>query len=135
MIVVDASVWIGVAIGDDTFHPRSFAWLATSLAGGEQYAVPTIVFPEVAGAVARRSRSVAEGDRARQLVASTSGLHVVVVDADLADLAARLAADLGLRGADAVYVALSARHTCPLVTWDAEIIRKAAGVIEARQPE
>jgi len=56
------------------------------------------------------------------------------VDAGLAHQAALIAADLGLRGADAIYVALAERLGCPLVTWDVEMIRKTKGVIEARQP-
>ena len=58
-----------------------------------------------------------------------------MVDAELALPAAELASELRLRGADAVYVAMTHRLGVPLVTWDREQLERAAVRIEARTPD
>jgi predicted nucleic acid-binding protein len=45
-----------------------------------------------------------------------------------------MAADYGLRGADAVYAALAAQLAIPLVTWDAEQIARVQTAIQAGIP-
>lgn len=65
---------------------------------------------------------------------TTPGLTLESMETSLVREATRLAADLGLRGADAIYVATAARIACPFVTWDDEVIQKTRGVIETRQP-
>jgi len=134
VIVVDASVWVSVAIPEDAFRTVSRAWLAASVATGEAFAGPSIVLAEVAGAVARRSGEAGKADIAVQSLGATPRMTIHAVDEALAREAARLAADLGLRGADAVYVATAVRLGCPLVTWDDEMIRKTRDTIAARQP-
>jgi len=134
VIVVDASVWVSGAVPDETDYQLVRRWLRTQLRTGEPLGGPTIVLAEVAGAIARRSGSTGEADEAVREVLLVAGPNLLPVDETLAREAARLAADLGLRGADATYVATAARFACPLVTWDAEMIRKTHGTIAARHP-
>ena len=54
------------------------------------------------------------------LVHRLPNVRLVPVDVELAVLGAEAAAELGLRGADALYVALARRLDVPLVTWDQE---------------
>lgn len=63
--------------------------------------------------------------------------RLVSVDRPLAMLATRLAlaADLCLRGADALYVALARRQSAPLVTWDGEQLVRCEGSVEAVTPQ
>jgi predicted nucleic acid-binding protein len=75
--------------------------------------------------------------RGRRAVADIIGdpaFRIVPIDQALAEAAARHAADLFLRGADAVYVALAERLGVPLITWDNEQLARAAAVIDARVP-
>ena len=51
--------------------------------------------------------------------------RLVPVEADLARRSARIARELKLRGADAVYVALARRLGIPLVTWDRDQLEQA----------
>lgn len=134
MIVVDASVWVSTAIPSDAFETMSSTWLARAVLAGEELAGPALVLAEVAGAVSRKLGDVARADLAVQRVAATPRLTLLPVDDTLAREAARLAADLGLRGADAAYVAVARRLTCPLITWDAEMIRKTQGMVDAQHP-
>ena len=62
------------------------------------------------------------------------GVRLVAVDRQLADGAARLAARLRLRGADAVYVALAERLDLPLVTLDSQQLERGGSVIDVRRP-
>lgn len=134
MIVVDASIWVSVALTADRFHDPSRTSLDTQVSGGERLVAPSLVLVEVSGAIARRSGNVVQADAAVRRLETTPGLRLESMEAALVREATRLAADLGLRGADALYVATAARFACPLVTWDAEVIRKTAGVVEAREP-
>ena len=47
----------------------------------------------------------------------------------------RLTAKLRLRGADAVYVALAAICSEPLITLDAEMLERARGIADVFTPE
>ena len=134
MIVVDASVWVSISMPTDSFRTVSRAWLAAALRADESFAGPSLVLAELAGAVARKTGDVSKADGAVRRIDSTPNVTLLPVDDALAREAARLAADLGLRGADATYVAVARRLGCPLVTWDAEMVRKTAGTVDARQP-
>lgn len=60
MIVVDANVWVSVALTADRFHAPSRTWLDAQVVGGERLVAPSIVLVEVSGAIARRSGNVGE---------------------------------------------------------------------------
>jgi predicted nucleic acid-binding protein len=68
------------------------------------------------------------------LVSATPGLRLVPGEPELAILAARLAADLQLRGPDATYVAVAHHLNIPLVTWDKEQLHRAARLIATSTP-
>ncbi len=50
-------------------------------------------------------------------------------------MAAKVAANLRLRGADAFYVAAASRLDIPLVTWDQEQMERARGLVNVITPE
>jgi predicted nucleic acid-binding protein len=120
LYVVDASVWAGWLILDDLYHDPSRHWISTAARQGEPLYAPLLVLAEVAGAVARRTGLSELGAHAVSLVQHLPDARLVAIDAELAQLGARVAAELRLRGADALYVALARRLGAPLVTWDQE---------------
>lgn len=133
-MVIDASVWIGALHVQDAHHAASTRWLNQHLTGATQLVTPTLALAEVAGAIRRRTGSVASGNRVIADIAALPGLDLVPLDIALASEAAALAADRALRGADAVYVAVARRLGLPLVTWDEEIHTRCAGVIRVVYP-
>lgn len=133
-VVVDASVWIGYLLSSDVHHVPCVTWLDECLLAGTRITVPTIALPEVAGAIARRTGLESTGFAAIAWIEGLPRVDTIELDDGLARASARLAASLRLRGADAVYVALAARLGLPLVTWDQELLERAAGRIEARVP-
>lgn len=104
------------------------------MAAGGHAIVPTLLLPEVGGALSRRTGDAALAYRVVGDIVRLPGLRLVNVTQQLGALAAQLAADLRLRGADAVYVAVAQALSLPLVTWDREQLSRAASRVTVRTP-
>jgi len=61
-------------------------------------------------------------------------MQLVTIDQGLVTMATDLAADLELRAADALFVALARHLTLPLVTFDAEQLQKPSAIISTIRP-
>jgi predicted nucleic acid-binding protein len=68
------------------------------------------------------------------MIRQRPGIRLVGLDASLAEEAALLATDQGLRGADAVYLAVAARFGLPVVTWDLEMMHRAPAGVRVQMP-
>lgn len=133
-MVIDASVWVSSFVPEDVHHGISRGWLDRELEQGSPLTVPTIVFPEIGGALARRTGSPELGIRSAELIRAYPNLLIVALDIGLSEISAELAARNRLRGADAVYVAVAFRLKLPLITWDAELLARASSVIPVHTP-
>ena len=130
--VVDASVWVSRQSTGDPHHRRTVDWFDRR-AGALQIA-PILMLPEVAGALSRITGVPRVGhDLIRHLLRLPT-LRLVPLDAPLGERAALVAAELGLRGADAVYVAVAERLGLPLITWDDDQRRRAARLVVIHRP-
>lgn len=107
MTVVDASVWVSSLVPKDPGHAVSRQVLARFLLDDGHIVIPTLALPEVAGAISRRTGRPALGVRAVDWMLHLPRLQLVSLTASMGESAARLAAEHGLRGADAVYVAVA----------------------------
>ena len=134
MTVVDASVWVSAFMHDEPNHAVSLRWLSSHSAAGGRIDCPASFLPEVAGAIARRAGSPGPALAAVAAISRVPGLAVHDIDRRLADESAAVAGDLGLRGPDALYVALALATGAELVTWDGEQLRRAAGVVRTATP-
>jgi predicted nucleic acid-binding protein len=92
-----------------------------------------LLLSEVCGAISRRTGKPALARRVLRMLGKAAELTFVTMDRELAQHAARLAADLGLRGADAVYVALAHRLHAPLLSLDDEHRTKAGRMVQVVQ--
>jgi predicted nucleic acid-binding protein len=135
VIVPDASVWISRFLRHDPFHAASARWLRAWIGAGGTVVAPTLIVPEVAGAVIRRTGRLRLARQAVAELLHNPTVRLVDLDARLAEDAAVLAADRGIRGADAVYVALARREGVPLVTWDQEQLARAQAVVATHTPD
>src|SRR5438093_13739739 len=61
MILLETSVWVSSIVPADSNHQRARRWLEAAVFAGEILVGPSLLAIEVAGAVARRSRSAAAG--------------------------------------------------------------------------
>ena len=118
MFVADASVWVGAAQKVDRFHDASRAWIVGRVSEGARLLEPTLLLPEVAGAIRRQTGRPVFAERWLSEVRAIPAVVWHSIDSALADRAAELSAALGVRGADAIYVALAEALDVPLVTWD-----------------
>jgi len=134
-MVVDARVWVSRLLPQDAHHAATRDWLERHLRDAGLTASPTLALAEVAGAVARRTASPRLGKRAVRSLLTLPDLRLVAVDRRPALEAARLAADLALRGADAVYVAAALNLGVPLVSWDTEQRERGRRVVRIQTPD
>ncbi|HOG47953.1 MAG TPA: type II toxin-antitoxin system VapC family toxin [Anaerolineae bacterium] len=131
--VVDASVFLSAARAQEKSHFDSQRFLAHLQANAVPIIAPTLLLPEVGGAAGRASGT----GPARHLVTAIAGLtHTILVPLDraLAQVAADIAGQCGLRGSDAVYAAVALRFGTCLVTLDREQRERVAGLIDAQYP-
>ena len=96
---------------------------------------PVLLLPEIAGAISRRTGAPLLARQAVQQMLRLRALRLVALDRRLGQAASQLAADLGLRGADAVYVAIADQLKIPLITWDNEHVEKAGKQVSVQMPD
>lgn len=108
MSVVDASILVAVYHARDVFHQPSRVWLHQQLQAGALLVAPLLILSEVAGPITRQTGLSQAGYDAIQQIRALPRLILIPIDDDIATLGAELAADLHLRGADAIYVAVAA---------------------------
>jgi predicted nucleic acid-binding protein len=131
---IDASVFLNAFNRREHGHDVSLRLLRWLQAEAIPIIAPTLVLPEVAGAVSRGHRDAGIGHR---LAAGLSRLpHIVLVPLDrrLAGRVSETASLYRLRGSDAVYAAVAMQFGTALVTLDAEQRRRVADVVVTRSP-
>ena len=135
MYVVDASVWVSRFVPNDVYHRPSYQWLEGALNRSELLAAPALLLVEVAGAASRRTGRPDLAARAVDLLEQLPNSRLVTVDAQLGRLAARVAGQHGLRGGDALYVALAQQLGFSLVTWDREQVERGGAATSVFTPQ
>ncbi|HUT37264.1 MAG TPA: PIN domain-containing protein [Planctomycetota bacterium] len=131
---VDASVFVAAAREVEPHHAESLAFLHELHLGALPVICPTLVLPESAAAIARRTGDDALADEVVDLVLSLSGLRLAVLDFPLAERAVELAKARRLRGADAICAAVADAAEATLVTLDSEMLARAAKAIPTMTP-
>ncbi len=134
-MIVDASVWVARFLVADRHHGVAMASITALLERDARLVIPVLAWPEVAGAIARRTGNPEDGHEAVDIIRALRWIESIPMDQSLAHEAAKIAGSRRLRGADAVYVALAVAYGEPLITLDAEMLERARGVAEAFTPE
>ena len=130
MAVLDASVQIALVNRADPHREAAMRWYRSAIARAEPLHAPWIIVAEVGSGIRRGlgDRELA-GQAVKSLIADGM-VHLVPVDADLAARAADIVIDHGIRGCDAVYVALAQALGEPLVTFDRQQSTCGAGAAQ-----
>ena len=129
-VVVDASVWIARFVPSDVFHDSVKSWINDQLEDGVEFISPSLLLAEIGGAISRRTSDPELALRTIEQLEKTPNVRIVDMDQSLVHEASRLSAKIGLRGADAVYVATAAKLKIPLVTFNVEQKNRAKKVVE-----
>jgi predicted nucleic acid-binding protein len=133
MPVVDASVWVAFYHEADPAYVRCDTWVRAALGNGERLLGPSLAVVEVAASLAKLS-SPETATRAVEHLESRIGLELVDLDLARARRAADVAAATGVRGADAVYLALAQERGEVLVTLDRQQRQRGRAVAQVRSP-
>ncbi len=134
MPVVDASVYVAVAHEADRFHNRCFDWLEAEVRGGQSLVAPNLLLVEVAAAIRRLTGERRLADRVVTDLLETGVVELLPLTVERARQAAEVAATAGVRGADALYLALARELGEPLFTNDRQQLRRGAAVARVERP-
>jgi predicted nucleic acid-binding protein len=132
---VDASVFVNAFNPHETGHAASLGALTAIQERGNPIIVPALLLTEVASAVARANDDTAGAMEYVDAIAGLPNVTLVTLTPAGARQAADLAATHRLRGADAVYVAVSLRYGTVLLTRDDEQRKRGAAAVTCQTPE
>lgn len=125
-VVVDANVWISALFPAETHYPISRAWVDDWLDGGNGFACPLSFLVEIGCVIGRQPHRTAFAVATVADIIDDASFNLLPIDQALAERAADVGIAAGLRGADALYVAVAQLLDVPLVTWDNELLTRAA---------
>lgn len=134
LMVVDASVWVAAFLAHDSHHAEAAGFLRKMVEDGAPVMAPLLVLPEVAGAVGRQTASTVLAAKTIAFLRAQPWLQMAPLNDAIALMAASIAAQQRLRGADAVYVALAAQGDGILITLDREMLTRAPPSVRAVTP-
>jgi predicted nucleic acid-binding protein len=131
-ICLDASVAVASERPKEPSHAPSRVRVDRILAGTDDIVVPARFPIEVAAALTR------VGMAAKDVIAYvdklTAGAELVTIGPKRAPLIQAVAMATKLRAADATYAWVAGRERVPLVTLDAEVLKRAASVCAVEPP-
>jgi predicted nucleic acid-binding protein len=96
---------------------------------------PMLVLSEVAGAISRTRQDPARAEAFAITLGHLPSVTILPLDDALGQRALALAAQHGLRGADAVYAAVAQQAGCTLISLDHEHLTRLADLISVQTPE
>jgi predicted nucleic acid-binding protein len=130
MVVIDASVWVAYFNARDHFHGEAARWFAGQPEPTDAYRAPNIVLAEDGAALARMRVSPERGNDVVAAMLGNPHLVLEPISPALAVRAGAIAMERRIRGCDAIHVALAEASGLPLLTFDRQQARRAAGLIE-----
>ncbi len=134
MYTVDASVWVNGFDQRESGHATSRQFLDLLRGRAVPVVVPNLVLVEVAGAVSRTRSNATLGREFATAMIGLPNVTLMPLDDGLARQALALAAEHGLRGADAVYAAVAVQANATLISLDNQHLTRLVDVVAARTP-
>jgi predicted nucleic acid-binding protein len=135
MYTVDASLWVNGFDQRESGHETSRQVLELLRAQTIPIIEPILVLAEVAGAISRTRQGPARAEAFAITLGQLPNVTILPLDEALGQQALALAAQHGLRGADAVYAAVAQQVGCTLISLDNEHLTRLAGLISVQTPE
>ncbi len=129
MYTIDASVWVNGFDQREPGHEISRKVLGLLHARGASIILPNLVLVEVAGAISRTRGNHAQAEAFAASLSRLPNVTFAPLDKLYAHLAQTLAAQHGLRGADAVYAAVAKQAASTLITLDNEHLTRLTDII------
>jgi predicted nucleic acid-binding protein len=133
-MTIDASVFVSRLRADDVAHADSRAFLEALPGRPALTVLPALVQPEITGAVRRFTGDAQLALLALEVLDPLPNLSLAPVDGGLANDAANLAAESGVKGADAVYMATARMFDAALITLDVQQRSRAPATVRVLTP-
>lgn len=133
-VTIDASVLVAAMRAAEAENAVSRSFLERLDAREVPIYCPVLAVPETAAAVARRTRDAGLAQEVMGIIETLPRLCFVGLDLSAAKQAAGIAIAHRLRGADSVYVAVAQASEAELITWDTEMLERAAAVVPTMTP-
>ena len=134
MYTVDASVWVNGFDQREPGHAISRQLLDLLATRRIPVVAPNLLLAEVAGAISRTRQDPAQAQAFATALGNLPNVTLVQLDDLLLQQAQVLAAQHGLRGADAVYAAVALQAGCTLISLDNEHLTRLTGIVATRTP-
>ncbi len=134
LAVIDASFVTSATLRTDANFNDARRWWEEAHRRRIPLRAPVILLPEYASAVARATGSIQEAQDALAELRADSLLVVQELSIETCERAAEIAATHGIKGCDAIYVALAEQFNEPLVSFDNEQLLRAAPLIRVLRP-
>lgn len=134
MYCVDASVIISAARLIEPYSERSKAFLDGIRAKHSKVFLPEILLLEVAAALIRATKDARFSFQFSRSLRRIEYFSFVPIDSRLTDSALKIIVDTGLRGPDAIYVALAVEYGLTLITLDEEQTEKGKKFANVQKP-
>ena len=132
LLTIDSSVFVAAFRREETEHAVCRSFLTTVKRGAHSIVAPLTVLVEVTAAIRRRTGSELLARRVGNELTQLEYLTFLPLSQLRARNASQIAGRLGLRGMDAIVVAVAHELRCPIVSLDREILREAGSVVEVR---
>lgn len=128
-VTIDSSVIISSLLPDEKRHEEARQIWAKVLSGETPAVMPYSVLVEVVAAIRRRTGSELLAVEVQKALEGISALSFVMLDSRAAAKACRVATKTGLRGMDALVVQTAKEYKAELITFDNEMLQKAASIL------
>lgn len=134
MPIIDASVYVALANEADRYHDRCFTWFESCLREQHTISAPELLLVEVAASIRRLTGSTQIARRVLSELQESELIELYPLTATRSEAAADLAASTGVRGADAIYLALATELGEPLITLDRQQLDRGKVVTDVKRP-
>jgi predicted nucleic acid-binding protein len=135
LLTIDANVFVSALSEAETEHESSVKFLDSLETNDCLLILPTLVRPEVSGAIVRTTGDREAAIRAARLAFLAVPTSFIPIDEGLAAEAVDISTEACLRGSDAAYAAVARRYGAVLVTLDREVRRRLPATITCRLPQ
>lgn len=131
-LTIDSSVIVASLLEQEKDHLNALTVWEKVITGNAIAIMPYTVLVEVVAAVRRRTGQKELAQKVKKELLSMDTVNFVIIDPDSALDASDIAIESGVRGMDAVVIQTAKEYNTSLVSLDAEMIEKAAGIVKIR---
>ena len=131
-ITVDSSILVTALRKDEKHHDKCLS-LLEGIKNGEHIAIePYSVLVEVVAAIRRRTGSKDIAVKVKNDLLRIESFNFFDIDSVSAERATDIAADIGVRGMDAIVIQVARERNTPLISLDEEMIEKAKLIVNTK---